>query len=129
MIQTRVVPLFLAMLAVHFAHVLEEGWAVFLLVLVFGQPLFYIINTLLYCLVLMLFYFVLAERRWAYVVSAIYAAFMGFQGTAHTALTLVTRSYFYGFDGLMTGLPLLVVSVPLVYYLVKEVRGVPRTQR
>ena len=117
----KVIPLFLLMLVAHVAHVLEEIWGRFWLIdAVYGLGWFLAVNWLLFCIPVVLLYFVLRGKRPAYVLSMVYAAIMVFNGVGHNVATLVSGRYYDGFAGGYTGIGLLLIGTPMVYYLWKE---------
>jgi len=111
------------MLAGHVAHVFEELWGRFWLLTKLGLGRYLAVNWVLLCIPAVLFFFVLNDRRWAYKLSIAYAGFMGLQGIGHNVGTIVTGRYSGGFAGGYSGIGLLVVSLPLMYFLW---RGMPR---
>ncbi|MBN1533757.1 MAG: hypothetical protein JXA20_13895 [Spirochaetes bacterium] len=117
----KAVPLFLAVLALHVAHMFEEVWGRFWLMdAVFGPGWYLAINWLLFCVPVALFYFVLRGRRWAHHLGMAYAGLMALNGVGHNAATIVTGRYFGGFAGGVSGIGLLLAGVPLVYCLWRE---------
>ena len=121
--KNRVIALYLAMLAGHVAHVFEELWGGFWLLTRFGLGRYLAVNWVLLCIPGVLFFFVVNDRRWAYKLSIAYAGFMGLQGIGHNVGTIVTGRYSGGFAGGYSGIGLLVVSLPMMYFLW---RGMPR---
>jgi hypothetical protein len=69
-----------------------------------------------------LFYFVLNNKKWAYKLSIVYAAFMALQGLGHNIAAIITGRYFDGFAGGYTGIGLFIVGLFLIYYLLKEIK-------
>jgi len=118
-----IVRLFLLMLGLHIAHVFEEIWGEFWMVNIFSLELFLVGNWILYCVIIFLFYFILEERKGAYKLAIIYIGFIGIQGIAHLLATLITGSYFGVFAGGITGLPIFITSIPLIYHLIKKIRS------
>ena len=109
---------YLLLLVAHVAHVFEEIWGRFWLIeRVFGLGGFLIANTLIFSVPIAIFYFVLQERRGAYVAAMLYAALMILNGAAHNLATLVTGRYLDGFAGGFTGLGLIVIGVMLILQL------------
>jgi hypothetical protein len=116
----KVIPLFLLMLVAHVGHILEETWGRFWLIdAVYGLGWFLVANWLLFCIPVVLFYFVLRGKRPAYVLSMVYAAIMMVNGVGHNVATLVSGRYYGGFAGGYTGIGLLLVGAPMLYYLWK----------
>ena len=108
------------MLVGHAVHVLEEIHGRFLILNKLGLARFLIINFALFCIPLVLFYFVSNEKKRAYRFSLIYAGFMGLQAIGHNIAATVTGRYFDGFAGGYSGIGLLIISMPLIYYLCKD---------
>ncbi|MFQ6102327.1 MAG: hypothetical protein ACE5OS_14005 [Anaerolineae bacterium] len=119
--KSRVVLLYLLMLVGHVAHVLEEVWGRFWLIdAVCGLGWFLVANWVLFCIPVVLFYFVLRGKRWAFHASMIYASIMLLNGVGHNVATIVTGRYWGGFAGGYTGVGLLFVAPPMIHYLRKE---------
>jgi hypothetical protein len=118
-IYNKVILFYCLMLAAHFAHVLEEIWGSFWLLNIVGLAWYLIINWLLFCIPLGLFYYTLKRNLWAYNFSIVYALFMAIQGIGHLLLIFITGQYFDGYAGGFTGIALFIVGVPMVYYLRK----------
>lgn len=117
--RNKIIFLYLLMLIGHVAHVFEEIWGRFWMLNKVGLGTYLAINLVLFCIPVLLFYFVLNNKRWAYILSIIYAGFMGLQGIGHNVATIITGRYINGFAGGYTGIGLLVISLPLVYFLYK----------
>ena len=118
--RNRVILLYLLMLVGHVAHVFEEVWGRFWILNKVGLGMYLSINWALFCIPVLLFYFVLNNKRWAYILSILYAGFMGLQGIGHNVAAIITGRYFNGFAGGYTGIALLVISLPMVYFLFKS---------
>jgi hypothetical protein len=111
------------MLVGHVAHFLEEAWGQFWLIDAFyGLGWFLVANWVLFCIPVVVFYFVLHEKRWAFCLSMIYAGIMILNGVGHNIATIVTGRYFGGFAGGYTGIGLLLIGPPMIHYLR---RGMP----
>jgi len=111
------------MLIGHIAHVSEEVWGRFWILNKIGLVKYLVINLGLFCIPVVLFYFVLNNKKWAYKLSIVYAAFMGLQGIGHNAATIITGRYFDGFAGGYSGIGLLIISIFVIYYLIKVLRS------
>jgi hypothetical protein len=108
------------MLVGHVAHILEEIWGRFWLMdTSFGLGWFLVANWVLFCIPVIVFYFVLHEKRWAFYLSMIYAGIMILNGVGHSIATIVTGRYFGGFAGGYTGITLLLIGPPMIHYLRK----------
>jgi hypothetical protein len=110
------------MLTSHVAHILEEAWGRFWLIeSFFGLGWFLAGSWALFCIPVVLFYFVLHEKRWAYNLSIIYAGIMILNGIAHNIATLLTGRYFDGFAGGYTGIGLIIIGTAMMYHLLKDI--------
>jgi len=117
----KVIVFYLFILAVHVAHVLEEVWGRFWLINGFwGLGWFLALNWILFCLPVVLFYFVLNGRRWAYKLSIAYAVVMIINGLGHNIAVIVTGRYFDGFAGGFSGIGLVLTGPLLIYHLRKS---------
>jgi len=118
----KVIVFYLFMLIIHVAHVFEEIWGRFWLLNKVGLGLYLTINCLLFCIPVILFYFILMNKRWAYMISVLYATFMILQGFGHIIATIISGKYFDGFAGGYTGIGLLIIGSALNYHLLKGLR-------
>jgi len=115
--KNKLIILYLFMFINHVAHVFEETWGRFWILNTVGLGLFLTINAFLFCIPVILFYFVLHNNRWAYMLSMVYAAFMALQGVGHIIATMITGKYFDGFAGGFTGIGLFLIGSLMIYYL------------
>ena len=116
--------LYLLMLVGHIAHIFEEIWGRFWLInLVGGLGWFLLLNWVLFCIPVALFYFVLLGKHWAYYLSIIYAGIMILNGCGHNIGTIVTRRYFNGFAGGFTGIGFIIIGPFLIFYLWKGMKN------
>lgn len=114
----KVNALYLLMLVFHVAHVFEEIWGRFLLIdRIFALNWYLVINWIIFCIPVFFFYHILLGKRWALFMGIIYATGMIVNGAGHIIATLVTGRYFGGFAGGWTGLALIIVGIPLIWYL------------
>ena len=112
---------YLLMLVVHVGHVFEEVWGqLWIMNAVFSLGWFLVVNWILFCIPVVLFYGVLRGRRWAYALSMAYAAIMTLNGVGHNVATLVTGRYRDGFAGGVTGIGLILIGLSMLYLLRKE---------
>ena len=117
---SKVIILYLLMLVGHVAHILEETRGRFWLMDAFyGLGWFLVANWVLFCIPVVLFYFVLHEKRWAFHLGMIYASIMILNGVGHNVATIMTGKYFGGFAGGYTGIGLLLIGPPMIHYLRK----------
>jgi hypothetical protein len=106
------------------AHIFEEVWGGFWLMKhVFGLGWFLVVNWILFCIPVMIFYFVLREKRWAYYLSFVYAGIMIANGVGHNIATIITGRYFDGFAGGYTGIGLLLAGPSVIYLLWLQMRS------
>lgn len=120
----RVIALYLAMLAAHMAHVLEEVCGRFWIMdAVLGTGWFCAVNVLLFCVPLAVFYYFLQGRKAAAYCALGYAAVMLLNGIGHNVMTLATGRYFHGYAGGITGAALICLSLPMMRYLGRMVRA------
>lgn len=122
--KNRITTLFLIMLLAHVAHVFEEIWGQFWLLNKIGLGWYLAGNWILLCIPVLIFFFVLNDKHWAYKLSVIYAGFMGLQGLGHNIATILTHRYFNGFAGGYSGIALFIISIPLIYYLIKGIKTI-----
>ena len=127
--KNKIICWYLLILCVHIAHVFEEIWGRFWLLNKFGLGLYLSINWVLFCIPVLLFYFVLNGKRWAVKLSILYAGFMALQGFGHNIATIDTGKYFDGFAGGFTGIGLMIVGSALIFYLLKENKQIVKTTR
>ena len=118
----KVVIFYLLMIFNHVAHVFEEVWGRFWILNIVGLGIYLAINLILFCIPLILFYFVLNDKRWAYKISIAYAGFMMLQGIGHNIATIITGRYIDGFAGGFTGIGLLFIGSAMIYYLIKGIQ-------
>jgi len=117
---SKIILLYLLMLVGHIIHFLEEIWGRFWLIdAFFGLGWFLVANWVLFCIPVIVFYFVLYEKRWAFYLSMIYAGIMILNGLGHNIATIVTGRYFGGFAGGYTGIGLLLIGPLMIHYLRK----------
>ena len=121
--KNRAVIFYLLMILAHVAHVFEETWGGFWIESRIGQPAFLAINWLLFAIPVVIFYFILDRKRWAFQLGMLYAGFMGLQGIGHNVATIVTGRYFGGFAGGFSGLVMALIAWPLIHHLRREMPG------
>jgi hypothetical protein len=118
--KNKVIVFYLLMLVGHVAHIFEETWGRFFLIdAVLGLGWFLVTNWVLFFIPVVFFYFVLNDRPWAYYMSMVYAGIMILNGVAHIVAMITTGKYFNGFAGGYTGIGLLLIGPPMLYYLRK----------
>jgi hypothetical protein len=117
--------LFLMLLAVHVAHVLEEVWGRFQPIeRIFGLGWFLAVNWVLLAAPMTVFLLVLSKKRPAYILGMFYAGGMAANGLGHNIALAVTGRYFGGFAGSFSGLAMMVLGVILARALFEEMRTI-----
>jgi hypothetical protein len=120
--RNKVVILYLLMLVNHVAHIFEETCGRFWILNKIGPGLYLTINWVLFCIPVILFYFVLNNKRWAYKLSVVYASFMVLQGVGHNIATIITGRYHDGFAGGYTGIGMIIIGAAMIFYLFKGIK-------
>jgi hypothetical protein len=116
--KNTLIRVYLLMLVIHVGHVFENVWGRFwIMSAVLGIGWFLVVNWILFCIPVALFYGVLRNKRWAYTLSMVYAAIMILNGVGHNVATLVTRRYWDGFAGGVTGIGLVLIGLSMIYQL------------
>jgi hypothetical protein len=121
--KNKVIIFYLLMIIAHVAHVFEEVWGRFWILDEVGPGIYLTINMILFCIPLLLFYFVLNDKQWAYKFSIVYAGFMVLQGIGHNIATILTGRYFDGFAGGFTGIGLIIIGIAMICYLLKGIKS------
>ena len=122
--KNKVVIFFLLMIINHVAHVFEEVWGRFWILNKVGLGIYLTINLVLFSIPVLLFYFVLNDMRWAYILSIVYAGFMALQGIGHNVATIITGRYSDGFAGGFTGIGLIIIGIGMIYYLLRGIKTI-----
>jgi hypothetical protein len=113
---------FVLMLIAHIGHVTEEILGQFFLIeKLGGLPQFVAVNIILFGIALFLFISTILGKRWAYKLSIIYAAIMIINGLGHNVLTMTTGEYYGGFAGGLSGIALILIGIPLIYFIQSRV--------
>ena len=114
--------LFATLLFLQVIHILEEifGNAWFIEDIYGGLRNFVLIMIILFIIPLLIFYFVVKNKKLAYPLSLIYASIMILNGLTHIIETLIFKKYFNGSAGLFTGIFFVIVGQMLIYYFKKE---------
>ena len=111
MYRDKIIILYLLLLMIHVAHILEEIWGrLWLIDSVFGSGWFLLGNWLLFCIPAALFYFIINDKKWAFRLGMIYGGIMVVNGIGHNVATLLTGRYFGGFAGGYTGIGLIILG-------------------
>ena len=118
--RSRAVVAYLALLAFHVAHILEETLGRFVVLHKLGPVGFAAANWALYCIPLVFFYFWLTGRRWAHRMSLLYAGVMVLNGLGHNVMTLATGRYIDGYAGGYSGIGLALAGAVLIRFLLRE---------
>jgi len=116
----KVVITYILILAAHLGHVTEEILGQFFLIEKFGGlSRFVAINIVLFGIVIFLFVYTLKGKRWACILSILYAGVMIINGLGHNIATIVTGEYYDGYAGGFSGIALIIIGPFLIYYLRK----------
>ena len=119
----RIILLYIVLIVFHLAHLFEEIRGQFIgIELIGGLGLYLILNWILFCIVLGIFYFLLQKKRWTFYAGLIYAGIMVLNGIVHNIATIVSGQYYGGFAGGYTGIGLIIIGSLLIYYLHREIR-------
>jgi len=114
----KIIFLYILLLLFHVAHVFEEVWGRFwILDRIFGMGWFLVVNWLLFCIPVFIFYFLLQNKKPAVYLALIYSVIMVLNGLVHNIATIATGKYFGGFAGAGTGILLISTGIPLAYML------------
>jgi len=118
--KNKLVLFYILMLVAHVSHVTEEvSGRFFLIEKLGGLTWFLTMNIILFAVILLVFVSVLNEKHWAYKLSTIYAIIMIINGIGHNVATIVSGRYYDGFAGGYTGISLIFIGLPLIYFLRK----------
>jgi len=121
-LRNRMVLFYLLLLLFTVGHMFEEAWGRFWIANSLGLGWFLLINWLLLCIPVAIFFFILMDKRWAYYTGIVYALFMTFNGAGHILLTLVTGRYFDFAAGAVSGIGLVILGPIVTYLLIRIVR-------
>jgi hypothetical protein len=119
----KIIIYYLLFIINHVAHVFEEVWGRFWILNIVGLGTYLAINLILFCIPVLLFYFVLNDKRWAYKISIAYAGFMMLQGIGHNIATIITGRYINGYAGGFTGIGLIIIGFAMIIYLLKGIKS------
>jgi hypothetical protein len=122
--RNKTIFLYLSLLLFHVAHVLEEVWGHFRAIDIFGPGLFLILNWVLIVIPVVIFYYLLNEKRWAFKLGIVYAAIMILNGLGHNIATIATGKYFGEFAGGFSGIGFIIICPFLIYYLRKKLKQI-----
>lgn len=120
--RNKITAFYLLLLMAHVAHVLEEIYGNFRMIGIVGIGWFMVINWVLICIPVAVFYFILQGKRWAYYCGIIYAAIMIINGLIHNIGYFIIGKYYGGVAGCFTGLAFLVIGSVLIAQLWKGMR-------
>lgn len=118
---SKIIPLYLALLLAQIAHVFEEVWANFRAIEFFGSLGFLIANWVLILIPVLIFYYLLKGNQWAYYWGIGYVIIMILNGLGHNTAYILTGQYYGAFAGNYTGIGLILIGIPLAYYIWKEI--------
>jgi hypothetical protein len=121
-VNPKILSLYLALLLAHAAHIFEEIWGSFRVLKVFGLGWFLIANWILYAIPVVILYYLIQGKSWAYYLAFGYSGIMVLNGLGHNIAYILTGQYFGAFAGNFTGLALLLIGFPLAYYIKREIK-------
>jgi hypothetical protein len=107
------------------AHMFEEVWGSFWISQVLGLGWFLIVNWFLLWIPVLFLYYILQDKKWAYYLGILYAAFMTLNGAGHITLTIVTGRYFGFAAGAISGIALTILGPLEMYLLFKKIQSKP----
>lgn len=114
--------LYLLLTALYLAHVCEEAIGRFLMVgILGGVPQFLMVNAIFLTVIIIIFFYMLRDRRVGYVAALVYTVLIIINGAGHIIGWLVTGRYHGGFAGVYTGTGYLIIGPWLLYYLRKVI--------
>jgi 4-amino-4-deoxy-L-arabinose transferase-like glycosyltransferase len=120
--KNKIIIIYLILLIFHIAHVCEETLGHFWIMQAVGGVIpFLLINALLFCVPVLLFYLVIRGMRMGYYLSMVYAIIMILNGLGHNAATIITGRYFGGYAGGFSGIGLIIFGILLSILLYKNV--------
>ena len=121
-LKRRIIGLFLGLYFFHILHVLEEIWGEFRAMRILGRNVFIAGNAFLLAIPLVVFFYVLDDRRLALRLGQIYGLIMILNGFGHGMAVLLTGHYFGYYAGAVSGIGLVALSIPLVISLEKSLK-------
>ena len=121
-LRRRIYGLFLGLYFFHILHVLEEIWGEFRVMRILGHEGFILGNAFLLAIPLIVFFYILDDRRLALRLSQIYAVIMVLNGLGHGLAVLLTGRYFGFYAGAVSGIGLIAIGIPLALTLEKSIR-------
>ena len=121
-LKRRIIGLFLGLYFFHILHVLEEIWGEFRAMRILGRNVFIAGNAFLLAIPLVVFFYVLDDRRLALRLGQIYGLIMILNGLGHGMAVLLTGHYFGYYAGAVSGIGLVALSIPLVISLEKSLK-------
>ena len=121
-LRRRIVVLFLGLYFLHVLHVLEEIWGEFRVMRILGRTGFFAGNAFLLAIPLVVFFYILDNRRLALRLGQIYGIIMVLNGLGHGLAVLLTGRYFGFYAGAASGIGLIAVGIPLVITLEKSIK-------
>ena len=121
-LKRRIIGLFLGLYFFHVLHVLEEIWGEFRAMRILGRDVFIAGNAFLLAIPLVVFFYVLDDRRMALRLGQIYAIIMILNGFGHGIAVLLTGHYFGYYAGAISGIGLIAFGFPLALSLEKSLK-------
>jgi hypothetical protein len=121
-LRRRVYGLFMGLYFFHILHVLEEIWGEFRVMRILGRDGFIAANAFLLAIPLIVFFYILDERRLALRLGQIYGIIMILNGLGHGLAVLLTGRYFGFYAGAASGIGLIAIGIPSVLALEKSLK-------
>ena len=111
------------LLITHIAHVIEEilGKAWFIDDYYGGLNNFIMVMLMLFLIPLVIIYFVLKQKSWAYYLSIIYASVMILDALTHIVDAIIYKKYYHGSAGVFTGIIFIIIGSLLIYFIIEEI--------
>ena len=122
--KSRLILLYILMLIAHQAQIFEELWDHSILVTSLGENVYVLMNWVLFCLPLVLLYFIFVDKKWAYYLSALYSIIMMFQGVERIVMSFVQGALAETFPIVLTGALIYLIGIPMVYYIYKNIERI-----
>ena len=122
--KSRLILLYIFMLITHQAQIFEELWDHSILVTSMGENIYIILNWLLFCIPLLILFFVFIDKKWAYYLSGVYAIIMMFLGVERIVTSFVQGTLITTLPIVLTGAIIYLIGVPMVYYIYKNVERI-----
>ena len=124
--KSRLIILYIFMLISHQAQIFEELWDHSILVTSMSENIYIILNWLLFCIPLLILYFIFIDKKWAYYLSGVYAIIMMFLGVERIVTSFVQGNLIMTLPIVLTGAIIYLIGIPMVYYIYKNVERIKK---